>query len=124
MMRSNVQLYRIKQRKKIELLKLKLRYDYRCDLLKEMKLTRYGIWRKQSMREDELQRRELVLDPGGMARSSFRAYSIFELELGQVSHRHVLARHGKTVFLQMIDPGETTAATACLGDINGSSWLA
>ena len=36
-------------------------YDYRCDLLKEMQITRYGIWRKQSMREDELQRRELDL---------------------------------------------------------------
>jgi len=60
-MRSNIQLYRLKQRKKIELLKLKLRYDYRCDLLKEMQITRYGIWRKQSMREDEIQRRELDL---------------------------------------------------------------
>ena len=60
-MRSNIQLYRIKQRRKIKHLKLKLMYDYRCDLLKEMQITRYGIWRKQSMREDELQRRELDL---------------------------------------------------------------
>ena len=59
MMRSNVQLYRIKQRKKIELLKLKLRYDYRCDLLQEMKISRYCILRKRSFREDELQKRQL-----------------------------------------------------------------
>ena len=58
-MRSNIQRYRIKQRLKIKHLKLKLMYDYRCDLLEEMQLTRYGIWKKQSMREDELQRREL-----------------------------------------------------------------
>ena len=58
-MRSNIQRYRIKQRTKIKYLKLKLMYDYRCDLLEEMHLTRYGIWKKQSMREDELQRREL-----------------------------------------------------------------
>jgi len=34
---------------------------YADDLLKEMQITRYGIWRKQSMREDEIQRRELDL---------------------------------------------------------------
>jgi hypothetical protein len=58
-MRSNIQRYRIKQRMKIKYLKLKLMYDYRCELLQEMQLTRYGIWRKQSMREDEIQQREL-----------------------------------------------------------------
>jgi len=56
---SNVQLYRLKQRKKIELLKLKLRYDYRCDLINEMQISRYCILRKRSFREDELQRRQL-----------------------------------------------------------------
>ena len=59
LMRSNVQLYRLKQRKKIELLKLKLRYDYRCDVINEMKISRYCILRKRSFREDELQRRQL-----------------------------------------------------------------
>ena len=58
-MRSNIQLYRLKQRKKIELLKLKLRYDYRCDLLKEMKLTYYGIWQRKTMREYEIEQRDL-----------------------------------------------------------------
>ena len=58
-MTNNVRLYRLKQRKKIELLKLKLKYDYRCNLLQEMKLTYYGKWSKKSLREDELQRRQL-----------------------------------------------------------------
>ena len=58
-MRSNIQLYRIKQRRKIKHLKLKLMYDYRCDLINEMKISRYCILRKRSFREDELQRRQL-----------------------------------------------------------------
>ena len=58
-MRSNIQLYRIKQRLKIKHLKLKLMYDYRCDLINEMKISRYCILRKRSFREDELQRRQL-----------------------------------------------------------------
>ena len=58
-MRSNIQLYRIKQRRKIKHLKLKLMYDYRCDVLNEMKISRYCILRKRSFREDELQRRQL-----------------------------------------------------------------
>ena len=56
---SNVELYRIQQKRKIFFLKLKLRFDYRCDLQKEMKITRYGKWSKKSLREDELQRRQL-----------------------------------------------------------------
>ena len=56
---SNVELYRIEQRRKIFFLKLKLRFDYRCDLQKEMKITRYGKWSKKSMRDDELCRRDL-----------------------------------------------------------------
>ena len=43
---------------------------------------------------------------------------------GQDSHRHVLASHGKFIFLQMIDPSETTAATACFGDVNVDGRLA
>jgi len=58
-MRSNIQLYRIKQRRKIKHLKLKLMYDYRCDVINEMKISRYCILRKRSFREDELQRRQL-----------------------------------------------------------------
>ena len=58
-MRSNIQLYRIKQRRKIKHLKLKLMYDYRCDLINEMKISCYCILRKRSFREDELQRRQL-----------------------------------------------------------------
>ena len=58
-MRSNIQLYRIKQRRKIKHLKLKLMYDYRCDLINEMKISRYCILRKRSFREDELQQRQL-----------------------------------------------------------------
>ena len=58
-MKNNIELYRIQQKRKIFFLKLKLRFDYRCDLQKEMKITRYGKWRKRSMREDELCRREL-----------------------------------------------------------------
>ena len=34
-------------------------YDYRCDLINEMKISRYCILRKRSFREDELQRRQL-----------------------------------------------------------------
>ncbi len=58
-MRSNIQLYRIKQRRKIKHLKLKLMSHTRCDLINEMKISRYCILRKRSFREDELQRRQL-----------------------------------------------------------------
>jgi hypothetical protein len=56
---SNVELYRIRQRRKIALLKLKLIYDYRCDLSREMRVIRYGKWSKKSLRQDELERRDL-----------------------------------------------------------------
>jgi len=60
-MRSNVELYRLKQRQSIKLAKLRLSFDYRADLLKEMKISHYCILRKRSYREDELQKRCLDL---------------------------------------------------------------
>ena len=58
-MRSNVQLYRLKKRQKIKFLKLQLLHDYRADRLKEMKLTYYGIWQRKTMREYEIEQRDL-----------------------------------------------------------------